>query len=75
MIRMVRLFHRTITRPGFTACLLGSAVPVPFDPGATITFELDPALARRRSIVVFKWMAEEYSVDVSTVHDLTEPIV
>ena len=31
-------------------------------------------MARRRDTVVFKWMAEEYSADGATVHDLTEPL-
>ncbi len=71
---MQQFFHRTITKPGFTACLLGSFTPTAFEQGATITFELDPAFARRRDTVVFKWMAEEYSTDGSMVHDLTEPL-
>ena len=71
---MVRLYHRTITRAGFTACPLGSSTAVPFDEGATITFELDPAFARRRDTVVFKWMAEEYSTDGATIQDFTEPL-
>jgi hypothetical protein len=71
---MVRLFHRTIIKPGFTACPLGSSERVPFEQGATITFDLNPGLARRRDTVVFKWMAEEYSTDASLVHDLTEPV-
>ena len=71
---MVQLFHRTITRPGFTACLLGSTERIPFEPGTIISFELNPALARRRDTVVFKWMAEEYFADANMVHDLTEPV-
>jgi len=70
---MVRLYHRTITKPGFMACPLGSSKPIPFEEGSTISFELDPAFYRRRDTVVFKWMAEEYSTDASMVHDLTEP--
>jgi len=70
---MVRLYHRTITKPGFTACPIGSTDQVPFEQGATISFELNPAMARRRDTVVFKWMAEEYSTDGAMVHDLTEP--
>jgi len=70
---MVRLYHRTIKKSGFTACPLGSSKPIPFEEGATISFELDPALSRRRDTVVFKWMAEEYSTDAAKVHDLTEP--
>ena len=71
---MVLLFHRTITKAGFTAALVGSSTPVPFEQGATISFELNPALARRRDTVVFKWMAQEYSTGASMVHDLTEPL-
>jgi len=71
---MLQLFHRTITKPGFTACHLDSSKQVPFEPGSTITFDLNPALARRRDTVVFKWMAEEYSADACMVHDLTEPV-
>jgi hypothetical protein len=71
---MVRLFHRIITKPGFTACLLGSSKRIPFEPGSTISFELNPGLSRRRDTLVFKWMAEEYSADASMVHDLTEPV-
>lgn len=61
-------------KPGFTACPIGSQERIPFEQGATITFELNPAMARRRDTVVFKWMAEEYSTDGAMVHDLTEPV-
>jgi hypothetical protein len=71
---MVRLFHRTITKPGFTACRLGSEERIPFEQGAIISFELDPGFGRRRGTVVFKWMAEEYITDTSLVQDLTEPV-
>jgi len=71
---MIRLYHRTITKPGFTARPIGSTNPISFEQGAIITFELNPVMARRRDTVVFKWMAEEYSTDGSMIQDLTEPM-
>ncbi|MGA3026745.1 MAG: hypothetical protein ABSF98_18445 [Bryobacteraceae bacterium] len=71
---MLQLYHRTVTKPGFTASSLGSTKQIPFEPGSIITFELNPGLARRRDTLVFKWMAEEYAADASLVHDLTEPV-
>jgi len=66
-------YQRRIMTDGFSATPLGKYEDVPFPEGSTISFEVDPAMSRRRDKLIFEWLGASFTAPGWLIHDKTEP--
>jgi len=65
-------YQRKVVRE-FAATPLGKLVDVPLPEGSTISFDVNPAMCRRRDKVIFEWLGTSFSAPGWLVQEKTEP--
>ena len=66
-------YQRKVVGGEFVATPLGKPADVPLPEGSTISFEVNPAMCRRRDKLIFEWHGESFTAPGWLVHDKTEP--
>ena len=66
-------YQRKVTGDGFSATQIGKLQDVNFPEGTMLSFDVDPALCRRRDKLVFEFLGSSFAAPGWLIHDKTEP--
>jgi hypothetical protein len=69
----VSSYQRKVVGEEFAATPLGKLVDVALPKGATISFDVNPAMCRRRDKLIFEWLGESFTAPGWLVQEKTEP--
>jgi len=67
-------YQRKVVGEGFAATPLGKLVDVDVPQGSLISFDVNPAMCRRRDKLIFEFLGVSFSAPGWLVHDKTEPV-
>jgi len=67
-------YQRKVVGEGFAATPLGKLVDVDVPEGSLISFDVNPAMCRRRDKLIFEFLGTSFSAPGWLVHDKTEPV-
>jgi hypothetical protein len=67
-------YRRKVVGAEFAATPLGKLVDVDLPKGAMISFDVNPAMCRRRDKVIFEWLGASFTAPGWLVQEKTEPI-
>lgn len=66
-------YQRKVVREGFAATPLGKLVDVPMPEGTTISFDVNPAMCRRRDKLIFEYLGVSFTAPGWLIQEKTEP--
>jgi hypothetical protein len=67
------IYQRKVVQEGFSVTPLGELTDVSLPEGSVITFEVNPAMCRRRGKLIFEYLGVSFTAPGWLVHDKTEP--
>jgi len=67
-------YQRKVVGDGFSATPLGKLADVDVPQGSLISFEVNPAMSRRRDKLIFEFLGVSFAAPGWLVHDKTEPV-